>query len=216
MKGKVAAALGVFLATSHAFGGPARNPVEQTLEPSDDTGWSYSSSVTTYIAEHDREYASPTVSADLNSLHLELRYNYEALKTGSIWAGYNLTFGKKVEVEVMPMIGGVLGDINGIAPGYTIAITSGPVEFYTQGEFFFDWRSSDGNFFYNWTELSVSPTRWLRVGVALDRTKVINTDIEIRRGPLVGFRYKQFDFTTYWLAPGREASTFVFAATMDF
>jgi hypothetical protein len=116
----------------------------------------------------------------------------------------------------MPMIGGVFGDINGIAPGYTISITSGPVEFYTQGEYFFDGRSSEGNFFYNWSELSVAPARWVRAGLALDRTKVLNTDVEIRRGPLLGFRYKQFDFTAYWLEPGREASTIIFAAAVDF
>src|SRR3954468_6146643 len=128
MKLKIAVALsGLLLAMSNAPAGAA-----ETLEPAEDTGWAYSSSVTTYIAEHDREYASPTISADLNSLHLELRYNYEALKTGSIFAGYNLTFGKKVQFEVMPMIGGVLGDINGVAPGYTISIASGPIEFYTQ------------------------------------------------------------------------------------
>src|SRR6478609_23272 len=69
MKHGIAAALSVLLATSNALGGSARAPVEQTLESTEDTGWSYSSSVTTYIAEHDREYASPTISADLNSLH---------------------------------------------------------------------------------------------------------------------------------------------------
>jgi hypothetical protein len=214
MNQQIAAALSLLLAISNPLGGSAHSAAEQ--DPTDEAAWSYSSSVTTYIAEHDREYASPTIAADLNSLHLELRYNYEALKTGSIFAGYNLTFGKKVQFEVMPMIGGVLGDINGVAPGYTISIASGPIEFYTQGEYFFDGRGSEGNFFYNWTELSISPARWIRVGVALDRTKVVNTDIEIRRGPLLGFRYKQFDFTTYWLAPGREASTFVFSANVDF
>ena len=36
------------------------------------------------------------------------------------------------------MFGGVFGDITGIAPGYTISISHEPIEFFTQGEYFFD------------------------------------------------------------------------------
>ena len=114
------------------------------------------------------------------------------------------------------MLGGVFGNSTGVAPGYAISATYGPIEFYTQGEYFIDAGNSSENFFYNWSELSCSPARWFRVGLVLDRTKTLGSDLEIRRGPLLGFRYKKLDFTTYWLSPGSPESTFVFGLTVEF
>ena len=42
----------------------------------------------------------PTWLADL-----EARYNYEALETGSVWAGYDFNAGKKLVLDLTPMVG---------------------------------------------------------------------------------------------------------------
>jgi hypothetical protein len=84
------------------------------------------------------------------------------------------------------------------------------------GHNFIDATKSSENFFYNWSELSCSTASWFRVGLVLDRTKTLGSDLEIRRGPLLGFRYKKVDFTTYWLSPGSRESTFVFGLTVEF
>src|SRR4029079_17817660 len=141
-------------------------------------------------------------------------YNYEAIKTGSLWLGYNFSFGKKLALEATPMFGGVFGDITGIAPGYTISISYEPFEFFTQGEYFFDAGNRSGNFFYTWSELSCAPVTWFRAGIVIDRTRALGSNFEIRRGPLVGFRYKKIDFTTYWLSPGSLDSTVIFTVTI--
>jgi len=149
-------------------------------------------------------------------LHLEARYNYEAIKTGSLWLGYNFSFGKKLAFEATPMFGGVFGDITGIAPGYTVSISYEPIEFFTQGEYFFDAGNRSGNFFYSWSELSCAPVTWFRVGIVVDRTKALGSNFDIRRGPLVGFKYKKVDFTTYWLDPGSRDATFIFTVALNF
>ena len=43
-----------------------------------------------------RDYAQPTITADRARLHLEARYNYEALATGWAWAGYKFGGGEKL------------------------------------------------------------------------------------------------------------------------
>ena len=50
----------------------------------------------------------------------------------------------------------------------------------------------------------------------MDRTKALGSKFDIRRGPLVGFKYKKVDFTTYWLSPGSKEATFVFAVALNF
>ena len=90
------------------------------LEVADETAeseWECSLSTSTYLVQNGRDYANPNLVADRDWLHLEARYNYEAIKTGSLWLGYNFSVGKKLALEAAPMLGGVFGDITGIAPG---------------------------------------------------------------------------------------------------
>jgi len=191
------------------------SPFEADARKSD-TKWEFSLSTFTFLAQHARDYANPNLTADRDWLHLEARYNYEELKTGSVWLGWNFGTGKKLQFEVTPMLGGVFGDITGIAPGYTITIRYKPFELSTQGEYFFDAGTSSGNFFYSWSELSASPADWLRLGIVVERTQVSGFSSDVRRGPLVGFKYKEVDLTMYWLAPGSDEATFVFAVTFNF
>ena len=181
-----------------------------------DTKWEFSLSTFTFLSQHARDYANPNFTADRDWLHLEARYNYEELKTGSVWLGWNFSTGKKLQFEITPMLGGVFGDITGVAPGYTITIRYKPFELSTQGEYFFDAGTSSGNFFYSWSELSASPADWLRLGIVVERTQASGFSSDVRRGPLIGFKYKEVNLTTYWLAPGSDEATFVFAVTFNF
>jgi hypothetical protein len=196
-----------------SLAGPTDKSVTESAERPE---WEYSLSTSTYLVLHGRDYANPNFTADRDWLHLEARYNYEALKTGSIWFGYNFSFGEKLVFEATPMIGGIFGDLTGVAPGYNLSLSYESVALSTQGEYFFDAGDHVGNFFYTWTELSVAPVSWLRAGVVIDRTKVFGSNFDIRRGPLLGFTYKKFDFTTYWLSPGSSNSAVVFSVTLSF
>ncbi|HEX4708120.1 MAG TPA: hypothetical protein VH229_10390 [Candidatus Udaeobacter sp.] len=210
----VAAALASLVSVS--LGGTEKNVRPEVAEETAEDEWERSLSISTYLVQNGRDYANPNLVADRGWLHLEARYNYEAIKTGSLWLGYNFSVGKKLVLEAAPMLGGVFGDITGIAPGYTISISYEPFELFTQGEYFFDAAIHAGNFFYSWSELSCAPASWFRVGVVVDRTKALGSKFDIRRGPLVGFKFKKVDFTTYWLSPGSKEATFVFATTVNF
>jgi hypothetical protein len=82
---------------------PPRGPVSaatNTSPEADDQAWAFSASAYTYVLPDDRAYVQPTVTADRGWLHLEARYNYEALHTGSAWVGDNFSGGKKLAWEV--------------------------------------------------------------------------------------------------------------------
>src|SRR4026208_1798350 len=210
----LAAALACVVSVS--LGGTETNVRPEVAAETAEGEWECSLFTSTYLVQHGRDYVNPILVADRGWLHLEARYNYEAIKTGSLWLGSNFSFGKKLALEGTPMRGGVFGDITGIAPGYTISISYEPIEFFTQGEYFFDAGNRSGNFFYTWSELSCAPVTWFRAGIVLDRTKALGSNFEIRRGPLVGFKYKKVDFTTYWLSPCSLDSTFIFTVALNF
>jgi hypothetical protein len=170
----------------------------------DDRAWSCSALAYTYIVPDDANYVQPTFTADRDRLHLEARYSYEDRKTGSAWIGYNISLGDEVTFELTPMIGGVFGRTAGIAPGYKASLSYKKLDFSTEGEYVIDFGESSDSFFYTWSELSFSPIDHFRAGIAIQRTKVYQTNFDIQRGFLVGVSFRRVDFTTYVFNPDDE------------
>ena len=190
---------------------PPASPVEESAEKK----WSFSASAYAYFVPDSREYVQPTFTADRDWLHLEARYNYEDLETGSVWLGYNFSGGEKLAWEFTPMLGGVFGNTTGLAPGYKGSLSWWKLELYSEGEYVWDPGDSSGSFFYNWSELSLSPVEWFRFGMVTQRTRVYDNGRDIQRGVLAGLNWKRLDFTTYLFNPD-DQPTWVFAAGMRF
>ena len=198
-----------------AQGTGAAVPAEQTAEADSNT-WSFAAAGYGYIVPDDESYFSPTFRADRDWLHLEARYNYEDRQTGSIWVGYNVSFGEKLVLDVTPMVGGIFGNTTGVAPGYLFTLSYKKISLYSEGEFVFDTKNSGGNFFYNWNELAYAPTDWLRFGLASQRTRAYQTPLDVQRGFFAGVSYKRVDFTTYVFNAGWTDPTVVLAMGFQF
>jgi len=177
--------------------------------------WAFSLSAYTYVLPEGRDYVQPTITADRDWLHLEARYNYEDLDTGSVWLGYNFSGGKEFTWEFAPMLGGVFGRSNGIAPGYKGSLAWWKLELYSEGEYFIDPADSSASFFYNWSELTLAPFEWFRFGLVTQRTRAYKSDRDIQRGLLVGFSYKKVDLTGYVFNPDDSSPIWVVAVTLN-
>jgi hypothetical protein len=173
-------------------------------------------SISGYLVPQGQSYASPTFAGDHDMLHVEARYNYEAQRTGSLWAGYNLSMGKKVVFEATPMVGGVFGNVNGVAPGLEFTLTYKKAQLYSANEYIFDTSTKAGNFFYTWTQLTYSPLEWFTVGYVAQRTRAYQTPLDVQRGPLVGFTYKNVNFTAQIFNPGQADPTVVLSLGYNF
>ena len=156
------------------------------------------------------------VTADHALLHFEGRYNYEALETGSLWVGYNFRLGETLVFEAVPMLGGVFGNLTGVAPGWNLALTYKRFSLASQNEYVFDTGNCEGSFFYTWSELTYSPWDWLRFGLAVQRTKAYRSELDIQRGFLLGFSYKRVDLTGYVFNLGWTDPTTVLAVAFNF
>jgi hypothetical protein len=187
---------------------PVLAPTATGSEP-----WEYSLTVDGYIISGEDGYAQPTFTADHKWLHLEARYNYENFRTGSLWAGYNFSWGKTWQFAVTPMIGGVFGRTNGIAPGCEASVSWKKLELSIDNEYVFDTTSKSGNFYYTWPQLTITPVEWFRFGAVAQRTRAFETTLDIQRGFFVGFHRKvgrdgkKLEFTTYVFDPGSSSTT---------
>jgi hypothetical protein len=171
--------------------------------------WELSAVADGYIVPDEGGYVSPIFYADRDWLHLEARYNYEELRTGSLWAGYNFSFGKKVNLQVTPMIGAVFGRINGIAPGVEGSLTYKRLELAIASQYVILPSNPGDSFYLAWPTVTYSMTSWLRAGLVAQRTQTYQTPLEIQRGFLVGVSRKRFEFTTYVFNLGWTRPTWV-------
>lgn len=142
-------------------------------------------------------YGSAILRADRDALHLEARYNYEDIDTGSLWAGWTFSWSGDVEFSLVPMVGGVFGHTQGVAPGLELDLIWKILELYVEAEYVFDAGGRDDSFFYVWSELTVSPTEWLSFGLVDQRTLVYDTDVEVDWGLLVAFHVRSVTATVY-------------------
>ena len=178
--------------------------------------WSCAASLFGYFVPDDHDYAQPTLAADHGRWHLEARYNYEALRTGSAWLGYSFIAGDRLRMDLTPMLGGVFGDLRGVAPGYGLTLGWSKLELDSQGEYVFDREEDSGDFFYNWSELSIAPTDRWRAGLVAQRTRAYDTGLDVQRGLLAGVSYRQVDLTAYVFNLGWEEPTIVISAEVGF
>ncbi len=157
-----------------------------------------------YFTPDDGFFMIPVAMMENDRWHLELRYNYEDFKTASLWAGPVFSWEGAVSGYVAPMLGVVAGNTMGWGVGVEAEASYGILNVYIENEFVVDVRSSDGTFFYSWTELTGSITDNLRIGAVLQRTRVLHDVEDVSAGPLFGATMYMIDAAVHWLGPGSD------------
>ena len=104
---------------------------------------------------------------------------------------------------------------DGVAPGYKGTLGWRALEFYSEGEYVFTSDAAD-RFFYNWSELTVSPVEWWRIGLVTERTRAYETEREIQRGLVMGFSYKSFTSSIHVFNPDDTHPVVVVSASLGF
>ena len=81
------------------------------------TGWEFGLSGALYVLPDDEDFVQPTFKADHGLFHFETRYNYEDRDSTSFFVGANFEFGDKLKLALTPVLGGLVGQTDGIIPG---------------------------------------------------------------------------------------------------
>jgi len=201
----VAAALLVStLACAAQEGGDAPPPPSLVNGP----GWAFSATGYYYSLSDQSDFLLAIATAERGPLHLEARYNYEALDTGSLFAGWKFSGGDTLTYELTPILGAVFGTTQGIAPGFEASLAYGVVDFYVEAEYMYDFEVKDDSFTYAWSELGFSPLEWLRFGLVGQRTHAYRSDRDIQRGGFAQFISGTLTLGLYVFNPDDSADRF--------
>jgi hypothetical protein len=173
------------------------------------SAWALAATGYYYALDDQSDYFSAIATANRDALHLEARYNYEALDSGSLFVGWTFAGGDALSWEFTPILGAVFGSMQGIAPGFEASLAYGMVDFYTEVEYVRDLDVRDDSFTYAWSELGVSPLAWLRVGIVGQRSRVHESDRDIQRGGFAQLTSGRFTFGAYVFNPDDSDDRFV-------
>lgn len=177
--------------------------------------WEVEASILLYIIPEDK-FILPIVKADKGRLHLESRFNYEDRSTFSFFGGYNFNGGRKLSYTITPMLGFVVGNSDGIAPGLEATLSLGKFEIYSEMEYLLEFNDKANSYYYNWTELSFYPRDWLWFGITGQRTRAYESELDIQRGILAGFSRKRFSMTGYLFNPWMDGTFGILSLAWSF
>ena len=161
-------------------------------------------------------YFNPIFYADNKSLRLEGRYNYEALNTASVFAGWKFYKGKTLTIEVIPMLGMVFGQTNGIAPAIEAQLEYKKFYFYTESEYMIDFAGKENNFLFTYTELAYKICKPIKVGLAALRTRLYQTEFKIQRGIFGEYYFGRFRTGLYYYDPFTSSNFADISFSVDF
>lgn len=186
-----------------------------SAQRSDSSHWNFGAEANVYLIQNE-SFIIPVIRADNNKLHLEARYNYEDFRTVSVWAGYNITGGKKIEYTIIPMIGGVVGLSNGIATGMEFTLTAGRFELYSESEYLFETNHKENSYMYTWTDMTYSLSDHWFAGLSIQRTRLYQTALDLQRGFLLGGSIKNLEVTGYLYNTGFDTAFGILTIGINF
>lgn len=178
--------------------------------------WNFSAWAEEFIIPGEEDFFNPTFYARTKTVHLEGRYNYEDRNTASVWGGRRFEFGKPVKFVLVPMAAVVFGNINGMAPGLETEIVFKKLDFYSESEYVFDFKTKENNFFYMYSELAIRPIRPLRTGLIAQRTKLFETEHEVQRGLFAEYYFGRFRIGTFYFNPFNSDNFWIASFSVDF
>jgi hypothetical protein len=211
----IALAAAVGLSTA-ALANDNVDPAGRRAAPASKPTWEFAlTAYPTSIRDGDN-YTSGIAVADRGPLHLEARYNYEAVGARSAFVGWTFSGGETVTWEFTPLLGGAWRAINAFIPGFEASLAWKRLDFYIEGEYVRDHGEGNSNYFYAWSELGFTPVEWFRGGLVAQRTKVYGGDRDVQRGPFAQLILGRFTLGAFWFNPGSNDQIFVGSVGVKF
>lgn len=147
--------------------------------------------------------------------YMEGRYNYEALKTFSFYAGR--TFGKQAtfSYSVSPVAGLVVGEYRGASLGANVECDYKKVFLSSQFQYTFSWQNRKEDFVYSWTDLSYQLSKKIYLGLSLQQTNVYNEQPRLEHGFFTKAVFKKWSVPLYVFQPEKDERYYVLGLSRE-
>lgn len=136
-----------------------------------------------------------------NKWYVEGRYNYEALKTFSVYVGKTYENKSAFSYSVSPVAGIVAGEFNGGSVGANISLEYKRFSFSSQCQYTFSLKKRAENFVYSWSDLGYQALENACAGISVQETGIYHTKHTMEKGFFVKVTVKKWSFPVYIFSP---------------
>lgn len=150
-----------------------------------------------------------------NNWYAEGRYNYEALKTLSVYAGKVFEKEATVSYSVSPIIGAVLGQFNGGSVGANGELNYHRLFFSSQLQYTFSAKHHTENFLYSWSDLSYQILNNIYTGISVQQTNLYKLPSRLEEGFFIKALFNKWTMPLYFFNPASKQRYFVLGLTRD-
>lgn len=162
-----------------------------------------------YIYRNEQNLVPFVYYQTKNNWFASLRYNYEENETFSLQLGRTFSGEGTAAYSFTPLAGLLAGKYSGFSIATQTEIEIGRFSLYTEPELCLGFKTSPAGFFYNWSELSIQPTKHFYTGIALQTVKYKLQEWEAQPGLMFGIIANNFEIPLYFFNPARSSSYFV-------
>ena len=128
-------------------------------------------------------------------------YNYVKEQTLSLSAGHTFSGQDSFSWSVTPSAAILIGGFRGGSAGATATLGFRRLSFYTEEQYVISTDKANRNFLFSWTELGYQLTRYLLIGIALQRTNCPGTNEKYDPGLQLSISCKEWRFPVYVFSP---------------
>lgn len=147
--------------------------------------------------------------------YLEGRYNYEADKTMSVYAGKTFEKNSVVSYSASPIIGAVLGGFNGGSVGVNSEADYKKYFFSSQLQYTFSIKDKTQNFIYSWSDLSYQVLNNFYTGFSFQQTNLYKEQCKLEKGVFVKALFNKWSLPLYVFNPAARERYFVLGLSCD-
>jgi hypothetical protein len=141
--------------------------------------------------------------------YAEGRFNYEALNTLSLYGGKTFAKNAAVSYSATPILGLVLGQMNGGSVGLNLEMDYRKFSFNTQSQYTFSVQQRSNRFIYSWSDFTYRFFEKFAAGVSLQQTKLYQVNGALEKGILLKTGFKSWTFPLYVFRPETSDRYFV-------
>lgn len=170
-----------------------------------------------YYAMRDQpDFGVGVASVNRGAFRIEGRYNYEARDAASLFVGWKFSGGDEVTFEITPIAGVLFGAARGAVPGIEASVAYRSFDFYVEAEYVHDTENPSDSYYYSWAEVGWKPVEWLRLGLASQRTHVVQNGREFQRGVFAQVTVDKATLSAYFFNPDAGARYAILALGFAF
>ena len=131
--------------------------------------------------------------------YAEVRYNYEAEKTLSVFMGKTFVNTSSFSYCISTMAGVVTGEFNGVALALNAELEYKKLFFSLQSEHTFSIENRNTNFIYCWSDVGYRPFDWLSTGFSIQQTSLCGAKFE--KGFFIRAQWRNWGLPLYVFNP---------------